>query len=168
MNEQFLKDIYISPISFTPASLSNIQQVELGKGESKTLGNIKVAFNEFLVNMSADAQIINADLVFSISQNSYWQDYEVQPVLKSQNGQMSREKAKVGDTDYYVQIQSVNPGAGTVQLGIISPASMAGDSKDMFAVEVSEKPLISILWIGIILLVIGMLSTLIGRRKRIE
>ena len=118
--------------------------------------------------MSPDAQIIHADLVFSINENNYWQDYQVQPVIKAQNGQMVREKTQVAETDYYVQIQSVNPGSGTVKLQVYSPDDAMGKGKDTFAVEVSEKPFISILWVGIILLIIGMVSTIIGRRKSFD
>jgi len=168
VNEQFMKDIYISPISFTPANLSNMQEIQLAKAETATLDNIKITFNKFIVNMGEEGQTIHADLIFSVNQNSYWQDYQVQPTLKAQGGQLTRDQAKVGDTGYSVQIQSVNPSSGTVQLGIISPAAGAGKSRDMLAVEVSEKPLISILWIGIILLVFGMATTFIGHRKSIE
>lgn len=168
VNEQFMKDIYISPISFTPANLSNVQEVQLAKTETKTLDNVKITFNKFVVNMTADAQIIHADLIFSVNQNSYWQDYPVQPTLKAQGGQLTRDQVKVGDTGYSVQIQSVDPNAGTVQLGITSPAASADKGKDMLAVEVSEKPLISILWLGIILVVFGMVTTIVGRRKSIE
>lgn len=168
VNENFVKDIYISPISFTPASMANMQEVVLAKQETKTLGNIKVTFNKFNVDMSPGAQIIHADIVFAVNQNSYWQDYEVKPVLKVENGQTFRDKAKVGDTGYYVQVESVNPGAGTVQLGIITPAADMKQAKDILAVEVSEKPLISILWIGIILLVVGMVGALFSRRGTVE
>ena len=168
VREQFMKDIYISPISFTPANFSNMQEVELAKTETADLDKVKITFNKFLVNMSPDAQIIHADLVFSINENNYWQDYQVQPVIKAQNGQMVREKTQVAETDYYVQIQSVNPGSGTVKLQVYSPDDAMGKGKDTFAVEVSEKPFISILWVGIILLIIGMVSTIIGRRKSFD
>jgi len=163
---QFARDIYISPISFTPAQFSNRNEVTLGKTESAAVGDMKITFNQFLVNMGANSQEITADLTVQVQEGGYPKEYNLKPVLKAENGEMVGSDVEVPNTPYRIRLASVNANSGQVNLTILS-AQQAGESaRDMLAVEVSEKPLISILWFGAIIFVFGSLLILVNRARQ--
>jgi len=165
VREGFTKDIYISPISFTPANMGSVKEIELGKGETSQFADLNITFNEFIVDMASGQPKVTADLNVSINRSGYNEDYHLQPELRSENGEFARKLVKVGDTDYRLRINRVNAGSGTVWIEIVLPNSDASEARDMLAVEVSEKPLISILWIGTLVLVFGTFLTLLNRTR---
>ena len=162
---QFAKDVYISPISFTPARLANQGELELGKTESVKYKDMQITFNKFLVQMGAGTQEITADLTFQVDENGYPKEHSVFPVLKAANGEMNSSEVEVPGTSYRVKIASVNASKGTLKLVISSPQSGNETAKDMLAIELSEKPFISVLWFGTIVFIIGSFLTLLIRAK---
>ena len=162
---QFAKDVYISPISFTPARLANQGELELGKTESVKYKDMQITFNKFLVQMGAGTQEITADLTFQVDENGYPKEHSVFPVLKAANGEMNSSEVEVPGTSYRVKIASVNASKGTLTLVISSPQSGNETAKDMLAIELSEKPFISVLWFGTIVFIIGSFLTLLIRAK---
>jgi cytochrome c-type biogenesis protein CcmF len=166
VREGITKDIYISPISFTPANMGSVKEIELGKNETTQFADLKITFNNFIVDMASGQPKVTADLNASINKSGYDEDYHLQPVLRSENGKFTRKLLNIGDTGYRIQINRVNASSGKVWLEIISPNSDASEARDMLAVEVSEKPLISVLWIGTLVLVFGTFLTLLKHTKR--
>lgn len=159
---QFDKDIYISPISFTPASLANRNEITLGKTQSTDVGNMQIKFNKFIVDMSGGNQEVTADLTVKAMEDGYPQEYNLMPVITASNGQMTTTDADVPNSPYRIRIASVSAGAGQVTLSILS-SEKGSDARDMLAVEVSEKPLISILWFGTIIFALGAFLSLVDR-----
>lgn len=159
---QFAKDVYISPISFTPARLANESELELGKTETANFRDMQITFDKFDVVMAGNSQEVTANLVFNINENGYKKSYDVKPVLKASGGEMSSQEVTVPGTDYRVKIASVNASQGKVKLSIQAPGEGGGTPRDMLAIELSEKPLISVLWFGTIVFIIGSLLTLMN------
>jgi cytochrome c-type biogenesis protein CcmF len=161
---QLMKDIYISPVSFTPANMSNSDILELKKGETKTYNDLEITFNNFIVNMASGSPEVTADLYVALTQGTYKTEYAVKPMMKSQDGKLTGELSNIGDTKYKVSIDKVSANEGKVWLNIFHAHSDAG--KDIMAIELSEKPLIGILWMGTILLAFGALLTLISHVRQ--
>ena len=161
------KDIYISPVSFVPAGQGN--QIMIGKGETKTAGDFEITFHRFDVKMTdVGPEFIKAILTIKVSENNYAKSYDVVPEIRFQSGQQIKTAAAIGETGFKVKINSVNATGGTMNLLLISPEKVQEDSKDILAVEISEKPLIGLLWFGTILVVGGAILRLSGyiRKKR--
>ncbi len=159
---QFTKDVYISPISFTPARMASQNEVTLGKKETQKVGDLQITFDKFDVKMGA-SQVITAHLEVVLNKDGKSQTYPVNPVLTASAGKMSSTEEPVGASGYRIKIAKVNASSGTVTLGVIKPAGMTSDARDMLAVEVTEKPLISVLWFGAIIFAIGAFVTLLDR-----
>ena len=160
---EFSKDIYISPISFTPANLANQRELTLGKQQSEAVDNMEITFNKFDVQMGAGTQVVTADLTVQINENGYVKDYPVAPVLTAKDGKMESTIADIPNSGYKLKIASVNASSGEVKLAVMSPAGDEMDAKDMLAIEVSEKPFISVLWFGTIIFIMGSIFSLINR-----
>ncbi len=160
------KDIYISPISYMPSQSTNNKRVELQKNNTATpFEGLKVTFNKFVVgdHTSSGSMTVKADLTVAVSQSDYWKEYSVQPKMWMENGKLQAEEVTVPDSGYRLKIESLDANEGKVALSVISPVSKVSETKDVLAVEVSEKPLISILWFGTIILSVGMILSLINR-----
>jgi cytochrome c-type biogenesis protein CcmF len=162
------KDIYISPISYMPGSADNDRQLELRKNESATLDNLQFTFNRFVVGDHADQSpmSVKADITVSISDGNYSKDVTIQPALWMEDGRLQGGETQIPETNYQVHIKSIDASQGTVLLAVHGrPVNQEGP-KDVLAVEVSEKPLISILWLGCILLIFGMTLSWVDRLNK--
>jgi cytochrome c-type biogenesis protein CcmF len=163
---QFAKDIYISPISFTPARFANRREITLDKNNVTQFGDIQIMFNKFLVNMGGNGQEVTVDLTVQTTENGYPKEYNLLPKLKAQNGEMSSTEEAVPNTQYRIRVASVSANSGQVTLSIMSPNQDGENAKDMLAIEVSEKPLISVLWFGTIVFALGAMLALADRVRQ--
>ncbi len=162
----FVKDLYISPISYTPASSTSRKLINLGKGESQTIDKFTITFHQFQVQMSSDAQKVTADLTVAVSDNNYQKTFDLHPVLVARRGKMDRTTVEIPNTGYRVQINSVNASSGTVELALLLPPQNGQQPRSQLAVEITEKPLISILWFGAIVFIAGAFITLVDRARK--
>ncbi len=161
---QFTKDVYISPISFTPAKMASQSEITLGKKETQKVGDLQITFDKFDVKMGA-SQVITALLEVTLNKDGVSQVYPLKPVITASAGKMSSTEEPVGASGYRIKIAKVNASSGQVTLAILKPTVMANDAKDMLAIELTEKPLISILWFGTIIFAFGAFIALIDRIK---
>ena len=160
----FAKDIYISPISFTPAEYANLNSFKLTKGETHNYADLEITFKDFSVNMAPSTQEVTANLEITASEGNYDNVLSVKPILVARDGEMDSQPADIPGTAYKIKIVSVSATDGVVELAVMSPQHDAGTTpRDMMAVEVTEKPLISILWIGTLVFVFGSALTLTNR-----
>jgi cytochrome c-type biogenesis protein CcmF len=162
------KDIYISPISYMPGQTNNDRQVELRKNEPVSLDNLKFTFNQFVVgdHMDQSPMTVRTDITVSVSDGNYSKDITIQPALWMEDGKLQGNDLQIPDTDYQVHVQSIDANEGIVILAVHGGPVDTEAPKDILAVEVSEKPLISILWLGCIVLLFGMSVSLIDVIKK--
>ena len=152
------KDIYISPISYMPGQAKGDRQLELRKNEPANLDNLKFTFNQFVVgdHMDQSPMTVRADITVSVSDGNYSKDVTIQPALWMEDGKLQGNDLQIPDTNYQVHIQSIDANEGIVLLAVHGGPVDTEAPKDILAVEVSEKPLISLLWLGCIVLIFGM------------
>lgn len=113
--------------------------------------------------MEGMSQEVVAHLDVKLDENGEVRTYHIAPVLKASGGKMESSEQSLGDTGYRAKISRVNASTGQVTLAIITPAANSDTpAKDMLAIELSEKPLISILWFGTILFACGALLALVS------
>jgi cytochrome c-type biogenesis protein CcmF len=162
------KDIYISPISYIPGRKDEHQQMVLKKDETKTLGNLKITFNQFIVGEHTEqsAMSVKADLTVAVLQSNYWKEYSLQPSIKLDQGKLTGETVTVPDSDLKIHLESMDANEGKIMLTVHGLSNSEDMPKDVLAIEISEKPLISILWLGCIVLITGISLSLYNRTKR--
>lgn len=164
---QFSHDVYISPISFTPAAMANEKTLELQKTQKGIIDErVALTFNSFKVDMSGGSQSVTALLDVRVSDESgVTTNHAVSPEVHNHDGEMHSDPVAIPGTAYRIKINSVNAGSGTVRLGIIDDGAGAAKARDMLAIEISEKPLISILWFGTLIFIAGSFMSLLNRRR---
>ncbi len=155
----FTHDVYISPIELKEAGEGG-HEVLLAKGQSGRAGDVLLTF----------------------------QDFEREGVMGDPNGFKLRARVALGDdgkagiarpgiaiTPYGLQkepaslpgggtltLANVDPNTGTAQLVLSDPG--AGKAPEVLAVEVSTKPLIGLVWVGMGIVLFG---AALGIRRRL-
>jgi len=156
------KDIYISPISFQPGETAQHKQLELTKNQTQTLDDLKITFNRFVVgdHMDQSPMAVKADLTVVVGG---MKEFNLQPALWMENGKLQGNDVTIPETNYQLHLESLDANDGKIVLAIHGGAPAENAPKDVLAVEVSEKPLISILWFGCIILISGITVSLVDR-----
>jgi cytochrome c-type biogenesis protein CcmF len=139
----------------------------LAKGETLDYKDLKVTFDDFdLSDFDPEAGKINFGVVFSVEVDG--QTIEVVPTYQGgMGGETNVTPAVVPGTGGI----SLSPGridaeGGTVQLQVFDPAlAPEGTTPASIVLDVSTKPLISLVWIGTILIVFGISMAIFLRRK---
>ncbi len=143
--------------------------VVLSKGETLDYGQLHITFDDFdLSDFDPEAGKINFGVVFSVEHQG--QSFEVIPTYRGgMGGEPQVTSAVVPGTGGI----SLSPGRidaekGTVQLQVYDPSLAPEPAKpSSLVIDVSTKPLISLVWIGTILVVVGIMIALFLRRKDI-
>jgi cytochrome c-type biogenesis protein CcmF len=163
-----VKDIYISPISYVPGSSASHQRLVLIKNESKTVNDLTFTFHKFIVGEhTMDAPMsVKADLTVVVSRENYQKHYSLQPSLWLEGSKFQSPDFIIPNTDYSVHVESINASDGTVTLLIHGGMQQEQQAADILSIEISEKPFISILWIGCVVLLVGITVATVDRVKK--
>jgi cytochrome c-type biogenesis protein CcmF len=141
----------------------------LHKGETLAYEDLKITFDDFdLSDFDPEAGKINFGVVFLVEHDG--QTIEVTPTYKGgMGGTPATTPAIVPGTDgITLSIGRIDAEGGAVQLQVIDPSLAAeGPKPASLVLDVSTKPLISLVWIGTILIVVGIAMAIGLRRKDI-
>jgi cytochrome c-type biogenesis protein CcmF len=139
----------------------------LSKGESLTYEGLKIVFEEFdLSDFDPDAGKINFGVVFSVDVDG--QTIEVVPTYRGGMGSdpVITPAVVPGTGGIALRTGRIDAEGGTVQLQVYDPTlEPEGITPASVVLDVSTKPLISLVWIGTILVVLGICMAIFLRGK---
>ena len=139
----------------------------LGKGQTVTYRDMEITFREFdLSEFDPDAGKIDFGAVFVVERGDT--SIEVTSTYRgTPDGGAAVSPAIVpGTGGVALELGRVDAESGRVELRIVDPkAPPAGVSPPSLVLDVSTKPLISLVWIGTILVIIGTVLAIGLRRK---
>ncbi len=169
----FLKDLYVAPLGYSDGSesdSSNGSQVTLEKGKSIEQNNAKITFTEFdITDKARDAMMAGTDFEMGaklkIEYAGKVNDYEA--VMKSVNGSREMVPVEIKGANLRITLQSMDAG-GKVVLNVqdLSKTNEAPkQTEEILSVEVSIKPFISLVWIGVLLTTFGVAVSSVRRFK---
>lgn len=173
VKSNLIYDLYISPLErrSTAGHTHNGNTLVLKKGEKKPFGDYQISFVSFDMGGHSEAGVLRVGANITISNGT--ESYSVVPaVLYGQGGarpEAATFKLRSGgkSTNATVTIQRIDADQKLVELELTGLGEQPGESvapKEMIMVEVSRKPLMSLLWSGAILITVG---TLIGIKRRL-
>jgi cytochrome c-type biogenesis protein CcmF len=143
-------DVYISPIEMKTAA-DALPSVLLAKGQSGAAGGVALTFRDFeREGQMGDPKGFTIRAVVAVGDGP--DAPLVKPAVVVSPYGLAREPADLpgGGT---VTLANVDPNAGTAQLAVRAPGAPA--PADVLAVEVSTKPFIGLVWIGMATLLFG-------------
>jgi len=141
----------------------------LNKGETLAYKELSITFDDFdLSDFDPEAGKINFGVVFDVEHEG--RSIEVVPTYRGgMGGEPQVSPATVpGTGGITLSPGRIDAEGGTVQLQIFDPAlAPEGVASASLVIDVSTKPLISLVWIGTILVVVGISMAIAVRRKDI-
>jgi hypothetical protein len=139
----------------------------MAKGETLTYKELAITFDEFdLSDFDPEAGQINFGVIFTVEHDG--QSFEVVPTYRGGMGGEPQVTAAAvpGSGGITLTPGRIDAEGGTVQLQIYDP-SLAPEAATpaSLVIDVSTKPLISLVWIGTVLIIIGIAMAMFLRRK---
>ncbi len=169
----FMRDFYISPIQIIPPekSWTNTAEIELRKGRTVSFGKYQFEFLKYdMGNHGMQAGDIHLAAEINVYDKTGTSLGLIKPAMVMRGQKKEILAADLPNKKQKVMIKGINVDTGSLTLAVTGESTpndiYAG--KELLAAEISVKPLISILWLGTVLLVMGFLLTIYQyRRKRI-
>ena len=141
--------------------------VVLAKGETLNYKGIEIAFDDFdMSDFDPEAGKINFGVIFNVEVDG--QKIEVIPTYRGGMGgdPVITPAVVPGTGGMTLSPGRIDAEGGTVQLQVYDPAlAPEGATAASLVLDVSTKPLISLVWIGTIMIMIGITMAIILRRK---
>ncbi len=154
-----LYDLYLSPQEHR--TMGDGDKVTLSKGEEKKIGEYGVRFKQFDLGDHADASTMQVGAVLEVTGNGKTETV-VPRMAFSQTGRQYME-AKMPDGNGSIMLQDIQADAGMVSLKFSGVPGM--DIVDLLVLEVSKKPLINLVWLGVVMICAGTFVSFVRRRK---
>lgn len=170
------KDFYVAPVGYSEGDEeghTHGNTVSLTKGNSTDYNGVKITFESFempkdaMSSMSSGGEFKIGAILKVVADGK---EYTVKPSLVIQGEGRRPEAAELKDKNLRFEIVNMNAGSGMVELDISNlsentQSNSANVKKEVLTVEASIKPFISLVWIGVILMVIGFIIAAFRRSK---
>jgi cytochrome c-type biogenesis protein CcmF len=141
----------------------------LHKGETLSYEDLRIRFDDFdLSEFDPEAGKINFGVVFAVEHEG--RSMEVVPTFKGgMGGEPTRIPAAIpGTGGITLSVGRIDAEGGSVQLQIYDPSLPAqGPTPASLVIDLSTKPLIALVWLGTILVVVGIGIAMALRRRDI-
>jgi cytochrome c-type biogenesis protein CcmF len=153
-------DVYISPIELKTAA--DQSGATLAKGESGVAAGVPLAFEDFeRVGTMGDAK--GFTIKARVKVGSGPDAAVVTPAIAVGPYGLNRIPADLPGGGS-ITLANVDPNSGTAQFEIVPAGGAAAGTPEVLAVEVSTKPLIGLVWVGMGMLLFG---AALGIRRRL-
>ncbi len=149
IKKYLFSDFYISPEQISTNQGEEGESLVLGKGEEKEIGGYLIKFLDFDLSFhnAAEGRGVGATLEVSGEQ---MQARVTPALLHDAQGRRISKPAELPDKAGLIHLDQIRADAGQIQITL-------GSGEEILFLEVSRKPLINFVWLGVILISVGML-----------
>jgi len=169
--EGFLKDIYISPISFDEGNDNNSRTenaFSLVPGQEYQFDSIRIKYLEFI---SPDMSLMSAGSNFEMGAKLYlsYKDKTetINLLMKKEGNSIVNIPVTLKDANSVIVLNQIDPMSKKADIGISKISATTGISKpeEVLTVSISKKPFVSLVWFGVFFTTIGFFFSMIRRIK---
>ena len=173
----FLSDLYLSPQSYVPGSEARTEGVvvQMARGETKTVEGIPVTFVDFDVDRShLDGNVPKVGVTARFREGAAGEaarEFTAKFAMLMGSGPEAKTEATEaplpgGRGRLKVRRISASEGAIEVELlGLDPGGDLRAAAPETFSVDVTQKPLISLVWYGFYLIMAGGIVAMVRRAK---
>ena len=172
-----LMDLYVSPQSYDPGQPARVEgsALTLKKGESKSVDGVKIKFLDFSADRSAIRDAVRPHVTvtanFLVTTSEVAEEKTARYVMyfgQTEGGPSTEAPETPLPGKGKLRIKRVSPNEGTCEIELIGVAA-GGDLKpatqETFSIDVTTKPLISLVWAGFYVMMAGGLVALLRRAR---
>ena len=177
VNSAPLMDLYVSPQSYDPGQQARVEGsvLDLKKGESKSVDGVKIKFLDFSADRSAINDPVKPHVTVSANFLVTTAEAAEEKTAKfimyfgaSADGPATEAPDTALPGKGRFRIKKVSPNEGTCEIELMGVAA-GGDLKpptaETLSIDVTTKPLISLVWGGFYVMMAGGLLALLRRAK---
>lgn len=161
VRKQLLYDLYLSPQD--QKIMGEGDKLILTKGEQGKIGEYGVKFTSFDMGSHGQSGDMQVGAVLEVTKGS--ETKEVIPRMAFTRGGKEFLQAEMPNGDGRVTLRDIQADAGRVSLAFSGVPGM--DVIDLLVLEVSKKPLINMVWLGVVMICVGTYFSYL-RRKRLQ
>ncbi|MFA5804549.1 MAG: cytochrome c biogenesis protein CcsA [Melioribacteraceae bacterium] len=162
------RDLYISPLSFQEGNDAGTKEIDLKKGVPYKTGNSEILFEKFDLPKDAMDKMVNKEpfdirAVMKITSNGTKKNFSIVVNDSLQNSFQIKEEGLTFTVAHFDV-------SGTIELNARDSNNTNKEEvkADILSIEFREKPLINLVWSGVLLMSIGFLIMLIRRFREIR
>lgn len=159
IRKYFFHDLYLSPQQ--QQTVGDGDKLILTRGEAKRIGDFDVKFTSFDMGNHSDPNTMQVGANIEVTRGG--QTQVITPVMAFSQSGKKFLKADMPDGQGSVMLNDIQADAGMVSLQFAGVPGM--DVVDLLVLEVSTKPLINLVWLGLIMVCGGTFVSFIRRRK---
>lgn len=166
-------DLYISPQEYDPGAPAKAgKEITLRKGQAVEIGGTRIQFDDFAVDRSqmeqgAKSILINARMAVTPPKGTpVFQTLQYVAPLDGSTPSEGRPLTIAGTTNATMTIEGVSAAEGSLHLNVIGLANAFKPAvPESLSVDVTRKPLISLVWGGFYVMMFGALLAMIKRSR---
>lgn len=163
----FASDLYVSPLSFQQGEDAGSKEIDLKIGVPYKTGNSEILFEKFDLPKDAMEKMTNKEpfdirAVMKITSNGISKNFSVSVNDSLQNSfQIEEEGLTFAVAHFDV--------SGMIEFNVTDSNNNKEEAKgEILSIEYREKPLINLVWSGVLLMAFGFLIMLIRRFKELK
>jgi cytochrome c-type biogenesis protein CcmF len=161
------RDLYISPLSFQDGEDAGSKEIDLKKRKPYKIGDSEILFEKFDLPKDAMEKMMNKE------------QFDIRAVMKITSGGTSQNFSIIVNDSLQNSFQIEEEGltlvvahfdvSGTIGLNVLDSNINMKDAKaEILSIEYREKPLINLVWAGVLFMSIGFLLMIIRRFKELK
>ncbi|EIW17974.1 MULTISPECIES: cytochrome c biogenesis protein CcsA [Pelosinus] len=148
IDRRWLADLYVAPVMKHEDHTAT--EIRLATGEESQQNDVIIRFISWKMITGTTGQEMKVQTVFEVVKEGRTE--AIQPELVYKNGVVTGAPVVVFG-QYEIVINGVNPRDGNISIGLLDNVSIS--KSDSVEVEISNKPLINLVWLGAILITFG-------------
>ncbi len=161
IKRKLTEDIYFAPLEYSQRELIFSEPFSLSKGEEKEIEGYKIKFLSFDMTPHQQGGEFRVGAVLEVKHQGQKSTATPAIVFKEQN-QMAQIEAQLPD-DKLIFLEKV---MADQKMVVLSIALRKKESGEILVLEVSRKPLINLLWLGMIVVMAGLFLTTWREKQR--
>jgi len=167
------RDLYISPLSFQDGEDAGNKEIDLKKGEPYKLGNSEILFEKFELPKDAMEKMTNKepfDIVAIIkitSNGTYGNSSSREKNISIVVNDSLKNSFQVEEEGLTLKVNHFDV-SGTLELIVNDLNNIKEARPEILSIEYREKPLINLVWAGVLLMSFGFIVMIIRRFREIK
>jgi cytochrome c biogenesis factor len=155
----------MSPLSLEQPEIASPGSITLAKGESQVVDKYTITFHDFALSSHGESGVTEAEALLTVTYDDT--EESLRPALRAQEKNLSVVPAVFDNEQGAISIAAVRPDDGAVMLQVTGPfLPETASNQASLVIELAEKPLINLFWLGTILLFASGLLSMRERRRR--
>jgi cytochrome c-type biogenesis protein CcmF len=161
-----LGDLYLAPLKFSKPNESEAESLfSIQKGETKEVNGYVIKFIGFDMTTHEKADQITVGAILEIEKGEKRDTLVPTITIGKTEGDQTKNKVLLFSGNDYLVLEKIDADTKTIDLSLVLGAEET--SGDLLILNVSQKPLINLYWLGTILILLGLIIATYRRSKEI-